>query len=45
MKKYITPEIKENIVVTEGIATLTAWLEGTGSDYVDAGITTYYIES
>ena len=45
MKKYITPEIKENNVVTEGIASLNAWLDGAGSDYVDAGITTYYIES
>lgn len=46
MKLYQKPELKFNEVVTsKGIANLSDWLKGAGSEYENAGITTYVIES
>ena len=47
MKAYLKPElITLDVVSKESLSSLSAWLEeGTGSEYQDAGITTYIIES
>lgn len=45
MKKYLKPEIiNVNVVTKDQISSLNDWLEGN-TDYQDAGITTYLIES
>ena len=47
MKSYLKPElITLDVVSKENLSSLSAWLEdGAGSEYQDAGITTYVIES
>lgn len=48
MKNYLKPELtKINVISKERLSNLSNWLEdgGAGSDYKDAGITTYVVES
>ncbi len=46
MKNYQKPQIYIMAVLNkENISSLGEWLENAGEEYVDAGITTYVIES
>ena len=47
MKNYQKPQIDITVMLNkENISSgLTNWLEGAGSEYSNAGITTYVIES
>ena len=46
MKKYNKPVIEvEQFLSFENISNLSDWLEGYGNEYIDAGITTYVVES
>ena len=46
MKNYNKPVMEtHHFLSSENITNLSNWLENAGSDYVNAGITTYVIES
>ena len=46
MKNYQKPQIDITVMLNkENISSLGDWLENAGEEYVDAGITTYVIES
>ena len=46
MKNYQKPQIDITVMLNkENISSLGEWLENAGEEYVDAGITTYVIES
>ncbi len=46
MKQYSKPVVDINhFLSSENITNLSEWLEGTGNEYKNAGITTYVIES
>ena len=46
MKNYTKPAIVvEQFLSSENISNLSDWLEGYGNEYLDAGITTYVVES
>ena len=46
MKQYSKPVVDNNhFLSSENITSLSEWLEGTGNEYKNAGITTYVIES
>ena len=46
MKNYQKPTINlEVVLISTPVANLSDWLEGTGNEYRDAGITTYEIAS
>ena len=46
MKNYQKPQIDIMVMLNkENISSLGEWLDNAGEEYVDAGITTYVIES
>ena len=46
MKNYQKPQIDITVMLNkENISSLGEWLDNAGEEYVDAGITTYVIES
>ncbi len=46
MKSYLKPQMELNqFNMKENVASLNEWLTGAGSEYSEAGITTYLVQS